>query len=120
MIIGSGIDIIEIKRLKKAIRKWGNSFLHRVFSDEEIKYAKKRRFPYEHLAARFAAKEAVLKAIGDNNQIGWHDIKIFNDRHGRPICTLSNKKDKNKTEILISISHTKEYAVASAIITKKA
>jgi len=116
MIIGSGIDIIEIKRLKKAIKKWGDSFLTRVFTDDEIQYAKNRKFPYQHLAARFAAKEAVLKAIGDNNGITWHDIQIFNDKNGKPVCTLTNKYG---ADVLISISHTKEYAVASAIITKK-
>lgn len=115
MIIGSGIDIIEIKRLRAAIKKWGDSFLNRVFTEEEIQYAKKRRFPYQHLAARFAAKEAVLKAIGDNGGMNWHDIKIFNDKNGKPVCTVKN----SKLNILISISHTKDYAVASAIITKK-
>lgn len=118
MIIGSGIDIIEIKRLKEAIKKWGDTFLNRVFTQEEIKYAKGRKFPDQHLAARFAVKEAVLKAIGDNSEVGWQDIQIFNDKNGKPVCNLLKKTDNSK-DILISISHTKEYAVASAIITKK-
>jgi len=117
MITGSGIDIIEIKRLKQAIKKWGDSFLNRVFTQDEIKYAKKRKFPYQHLAARFAVKEAVLKAIGENSKISWHDIQIFNDENGRPVCKL--RTTDNNTDVLVSISHTKEYAVASAIITKK-
>ena len=59
----------------------------------------------------------MLKAIGDNNGVSWHDIQIFNDKNGRPVCTLRTKVD---ADVLISISHTNEYAVASAIITKKA
>jgi holo-[acyl-carrier protein] synthase len=117
MILGSGIDIIEIARLKKAIRKFGDSFLKRVFNSEEIAYAQKHRFPFQHYAARFAAKEAVLKAFGDNSRIGWKDIKIINDRHGRPVCIFKDKKFHD--EIIISIAHTHKYAVASAIITQK-
>ena len=115
MIIGSGVDIIEVDRVKKAIKKWGDNFLKRVFTDEELSYAKNRRFPYEHLAARFAAKEAVLKAFSDR-QIDFKDIKIINNGVGKPICQLKNNRDN--TQIIISISHTKDYAVASAIITK--
>ena len=115
MIYGSGIDIIEVERISKAIKRWGNGFLNHVFTKEEIVYAKKNRFPEEHLAARFAAKEAVLKAFGDNAHISWKDIQISNDKNGKPVCTYRDKRFKKK--ILISVSHTKNYAVASAIIT---
>jgi len=115
MIFGTGIDIIEIERISKAIKRWGDGFLHHVFTEEEVDYARKHRYPNQHFAARFAAKEAVLKAIGDNAHIVWKDIQIINDRHGKPTCVL---KDTNfKHQILVSISHTENYAVASAIIT---
>lgn len=114
-IIGTGIDIIEVKRISEAIKKWGSDFLKHVFTEEEIAYARKHRYPEQHFAARFAAKEAVLKAFGDNAHISWKDIKITNDKHGRPTCNYKNKKFK--ANILISISHTQEYAAASAIIT---
>ncbi|MFZ5801030.1 MAG: holo-ACP synthase [Candidatus Omnitrophota bacterium] len=117
MILGSGIDIIEISRLKKAVKKFGASFMRRVFTDEEIEYAQKHRFPFQHFAARFAAKEAVLKAFGDNRKINWKDIRIVNDQHGRPHCIFKDKKFHN--EIIISLAHTDKYAVASAIITQK-
>jgi holo-[acyl-carrier protein] synthase len=117
MVIGSGVDIIEVDRVKKAIKKWGDSFLKRVFTDEELSYAKNRRFPYEHLAARFAAKEAVLKAFS-NQKMDFKDIKILNNGDGKPICELKSKR--KDIQILLSISHTKDYAVASAIITKSA
>jgi holo-[acyl-carrier protein] synthase len=115
MIVGYGVDIIEVKRVRDAIKKWGDSFLRRVFTEEELSYAKNRRFPYEHLAARFAAKEAVLKAFS-NQKIDFKDIKIINNGNGKPICELKDRS--NDTQIMISISHTKDYAVASAIITK--
>lgn len=115
MIKGSGIDIIEVERITKAIERWGENFLHHVFTDDEIAYARKQRFPQQHYAGRFAAKEAVLKAFGDNAHISWKDIKIVNQESGRPICIFCDKDCKET--ILISISHTKNYAVASAIIT---
>ncbi|MFA5089090.1 MAG: holo-ACP synthase [Candidatus Omnitrophota bacterium] len=115
MILGTGIDIIEIDRIDTAITRWGDNFLKHVFTDEEIHYAQNKHFPMQHFAARFAAKEAVLKAFGENSHINWKDIKILNDKNGKPTCTFRDKKFKHK--ILISISHTKNYAVASAIIT---
>ena len=116
MVIGTGIDIIEIDRIQKAINRWGDNFLKHVFHDEEIKYAQSHKNPIQHYAARFAAKEAVFKAIGDNPNIGWKDLKVLNDKHGRPHCIFKDKKFKNK--IFISISHAHNYAVASAIVTK--
>ena len=115
-IFGTGIDIIEVERIEQAIKRWGDHFLNHVFTKTEIAYAQKHKYPTQHFAARFAAKEAVLKAIGDNAHIVWKDIKILNDKHGRPLCTLNAKKFKKK--VVISISHTKTYAVASAFITK--
>ena len=107
-------DIIEIERIEKAVQRWGDSFLKHVFTDAEIAYAKNRRYPNQHFAARFAAKEAVLKAFGDNAHISWKDIEIKNDVNGKPGCIYQGSFDK---KISISISHTENYAVASAIIT---
>ena len=115
MISGTGIDIVEVERIASAIKRWGNGFLNHVFTKEEIAYARKHRYPNQHFAARFAAKEAVLKALGDTAKVSWKDIEISHDKVGRPICIYKNKVFKKK--ILISLSHTKNYAVASAIIT---
>lgn len=115
MILGTGIDIIEIKRVERAIDRWGDAFIKHIFTDEEIKYAKKYKYPAQHFAARFAAKEAVFKAIYNNRHLGWKDIKILNDVEGRPYCVLKDQNFKNK--ILISISHSENYAVANAIVT---
>ena len=117
MIIGTGIDIIEIDRIKKAIDRWGESFIEFVFHPDEIKSIAARKDPVQHYAARFAAKEAVFKAIGTRPEIGWKDIKILNDDKGKPICEYSDKNYPYK--ILVSISHSDHYAVAQAIITSK-
>ena len=113
-IIGVGIDIIEISRIEEAIGRWGDHFLKHVFCEEEIDYARRHKNPTQHFAGRFAAKEAILKAIGDNAHVSWKDMKIMNDRHGRPYCLYSDKKFRY--QISISISHTENYAVANAII----
>jgi len=113
-IFGTGIDIVEVERIAKAIERWGDGFLNHVFTKKEIAYAKNQRYPQEHFAARFAAKEAVFKAIGDDPQITWKDIEITHDKNGKPVCLYSRKNFKRR--ILISISHTKLYAVASALI----
>lgn len=118
MIIGTGVDITEVRRLRQAVEKWGNDFLSRIFTKEELINAQTRNSFYQHLAGRFAAKEAVFKALGDKH-LGWQDVEILNDKEGKPYCMLLNRKDKN-IEVKISISHVKTYAVANAIITQKA
>lgn len=116
MVLGIGTDIIEIDRIQKAIQRWGDGFLSHVFNKEEIEYAQKYKFSAPHFAGRFAAKEAIYKAIGNNKNLSWKDIKILNDPDGKPYCVLNDRKFVNK--ILISISHTHNYAVASAVVTQ--
>ena len=116
-LIGTGVDITEVRRLRQAVEKWGQDFLRRIFTAEELKNAKNKSSFYQHLAGRFAAKEAIFKALGDKN-LGWQDVQIINDREGKPNCFLLNQKDKN-LEAHISISHVKTYAVASAVIMQK-
>ncbi len=135
-IIGTGVDITEVTRLRRAIEKWGDDFLNRVFTCGELENAKKRgSFPrhsstnteplrnkeerslYQHLAGRFAAKEAIFKAMG-NTKLSWKDIQILNNNDGKPIAEILNARIK-KTTVHISISHVKNYATAFAIITEK-
>ncbi len=118
MIIGTGTDITEVKRLKQAVEKWGTVFLNRVFTKKELENAKTRGSLYQHLAGRFAAKEAIFKALGDKN-LAWKDAQILNNKEGKPFCEILNGKGK-KIDIHISISHVKNYATAFAIITEKA
>ena len=117
MIIGTGVDITEVKRLRQAVEKWGNGFLNRVFTKPELEAANKRLSKYQYLAGRFAAKEAVFKALGNKN-LNFKEVEIINDKDGKPHCAISNGRAKNK-EVYISISHVKNYAVASAIVTQK-
>ena len=117
MIRGTGVDITEVNRLKKAVLKWGDDFLNRVFTKDELKNAKTRGSLYQHLAGRFAAKEAVFKAFGDP-KLSWKDVEILNDKEGKPCCNILNAKGK-KANVLISISHVKNYAVANAVVEEK-
>ena len=125
MISGTGIDIIEISRIKNAVRRWKDSFLRRIFTENEINYSQARKFSYQHLAARFAAKEAVLKAIGDSSihRINLREVEVLNDESGKPYIRLSGEakkiKEKKKiSDIIISMSHTHKLAVANAILIK--
>ncbi len=117
MFIGTGVDITEVRRIRAAVEKWGDDFLRRVFTDTELKNAKTKNSFYQHLAGRFAAKEAVFKAAGDSS-LSWQDIQISNDQAGKPVCLFLNGRAKN-INVYISISHVKTYAVASAFVTKK-
>lgn len=116
-----GIDIIEIERIKQALSDLGEKFLQRVYTEKEIEYCEsKNKQKYQHYAARFAAKEAVFKAISkelDNKySIEWKDICIENDANGRPSVTLNNDVSNKIKSIDLSMSHCKEYAVANVVI----
>lgn len=116
-----GTDIIEINRIKDAIQKLGDSFKHRIYTGEEIEYCEQKgEQKYQHYAARFAAKEAVFKAISvllDNKyQISWKDINIYQDINHKPKVKLQQVSLNKIKDIDISMSHCKEYAIAMAII----
>ena len=120
MQVKTGTDIIEVERIKESIEKLGDKFLNRVFTENEIKYCEEKKITkYEHYAARFAAKEAIFKAISpllDNKfSIDWTNIEILNDNQGRPYAVLSKENLKN-INIDISLSHIKEYALATAVV----
>jgi len=117
MLIGTGVDITEVRRIRQAVEKWGQDFLKRVFTPDEIENAKTKTSLYQHLAGRFAAKEAIFKAVGDN-RLSWQDIQIHNDPEGKPVCLFLNGRGKN-INVHISISHVKTYAVANAVVTQK-
>ena len=112
MIVGIGIDLVETDRLERVLRRHGSRFERRVYTPAEVVYYRDRA---PELAVRFAAKEAVYKAFADDRSLGWKDMTILNDENGKPYCRLKNKNFHGT--ILISISHTHNYAVASAIIT---
>lgn len=124
MKIKCGTDIIEIERIKSIIQDLGDKFLERVYTKKEIQYCEsKKTQKYQHYAARFAAKEAVLKAISqllyDKYSINWKDIEVVNDAQGRPSVNLIGVDTTNIENIDLSISHCKEYAVANVVILIK-
>ena len=124
MKIKCGTDIIEINRIKDSIEKFGESFLNKVFTKNEIQYCESKKVQkYQSYAARFAAKEAVFKAIStlldDKFSICWKDIEVQNDSQGRPYVNLYGENLKNIEQIDISVSHCNSYAVASVVVILK-
>ncbi len=124
MKIRTGTDIIEINRVKKAIEETEKKFCGRVYTQDEIEYCEsKNAQKYQHYAARFAAKEAVFKALSatldSKYDIEWKDIEIKNDDYGRPYIKLNEKFTEAIENIDISISHCKEYAVASVVLIER-
>ena len=115
MLKGIGIDIVEIDRIKKAVRQNGSKFLSKVFTSSEVAYCKKiGGLKFFCLAARFAAKEAYTEALGTGMiGISWKDIEVSNDKSGKPFLLVRGKKPRN---VHISLSHSENYAVASVII----
>jgi holo-[acyl-carrier protein] synthase len=126
MILGAGVDIVEVYRVRDAVKKWGEGFLGKIFTRREILYSNSRRFSHQHLAARFAAKEAVVKAFGEPRKypIKWTDIEVLNDREGKPVIefhddALKLKKIKKVDDVVVSMAHSKNYAIANVILLKK-
>ena len=121
-ILAHGIDLIDFPRIEEMIEKHGERFLNRVFTEAEQLYAKNNRNSIERLAGRFAGKEAVLKLIGTGwrGKIAWTDIEIINDSAGKPEVNLSGEVAKiaeglGVKQISISITHTANFAIASAV-----
>lgn len=122
MKILTGTDIIEIERIKESIQKLGDKFIKEIYTPEEIRYCEsKRNAKYQHYAARFAAKEAIFKAISkllnDKFEITWQNAEVINDENGRPFIKFINTNISEKIQdIDISISHCKKYAIANVVI----
>lgn len=115
-----GTDIIEIGRIKKSIEELGEKFLTKIYSEKEIRYCEgKNTAKYQHYAARFAAKEAIFKAISSNLnnkfELTWTDAEILNNEDGKPYVNFLTNKLRDLKQIDISISHCKDYAVANVI-----
>lgn len=122
MIVGIGVDIIEIQRIQKSIDSFGESFLERIFTPGEIQYCSAKSDGAQHFAARFAAKEAVSKSLatGWRGDFSWKDIEVTNDVLGQPHIVLHGKlKDTlSHVSIFLSLSHSENHVVAMAIMEK--
>jgi holo-[acyl-carrier protein] synthase len=123
MLTGLGVDIIEVPRIKKALNRWGERFFKRVFTSEERRYSMRKAFPEQSLAARFAAKEAVMKALGTglSGGIAWTDVEIVNNPQGKPEVKLGCKITglMGKKKVHISLSHTRDFAVAFVVVEEE-
>lgn len=129
-IVGTGIDAIEVGRVERALNhhRTGERFRHRVFTEGEIAYCESRGLPrYQSYAARFAAKEAVMKAMGTgwNRNVGWSEIEVVRERGKAPTIALSGKaaayaRKRNIARFHLSITHTREQAIAYVIAESSA
>jgi holo-[acyl-carrier protein] synthase len=122
MIFGTGLDIIEIDRIKKSLKKYSPKFEQRVFTTTEIDYCKSQGDPAKHFAARFAVKEAVSKCLGTGitGALGFKDMEVINEKTGKPVLIMLGKgkelfKKLELKSIHISISHDSTHAIAHAI-----
>jgi holo-[acyl-carrier protein] synthase len=121
-ILGIGTDIVECPRIGKMIEQHGELFLRRIYTDREIRYCQARKHAIEHFAGRWAAKEAILKAMGTGRSrgIAWTHIEVRNGHDGRPTVLIGGAarevaRERGIGEILVSISHCRTYATAYAI-----
>jgi holo-[acyl-carrier protein] synthase len=125
MILGIGIDIVEVARIRSSHERFGERFLERILRPEEIQYCLLHRDPGPYLAARFAAKEAVSKAFGTGigRHLGWKDIEIQRRESGEPILILHGPgleliNSRGPAKVHISLSHTLAHATAMAVLEK--
>lgn len=121
MIYGTGIDIVKTQRIRDAVERWGEKFLERVFTKDEIGYAYKKKDPFLSLSVRFAAKEAFIKALSHDQNIPLIDIEVRNKDNGRPMLELHGRtgeflKAREIQAIHLSLSHEKDYGVACVVI----
>lgn len=123
MILGTGIDLIEVARIAASLEKFGDRFVNRILLPDEIAYCRSHKNPAPFLAVRFAAKEAVSKAFGTGigAQLGWRDIEIRRRESGEPFVVLHGKGGellaaRGAKKMHVSLSHTEHYATATAIL----
>jgi holo-[acyl-carrier protein] synthase len=122
-VLGVGVDLTQMPRLRRVVARWDERFLQRVFTEQELAYCRRRRDPIPHLAARFAAKEATLKALGTGLRMGvnWRELEVRRERGQAPTMVLSGRcraiaEAKGGRQVLLSLSHDGDYAMAQALL----
>ena len=122
-VLGVGVDLVENARIQHSLDRFGDRFLQRVFTPGEIENSRTMKFPARHLAARFAAKEAVSKAFGTGigKALGWRDIDVRKKPSGEPFLVFSGSaeklaKERGVTKSFITLSHTEHHSVASIVL----
>lgn len=126
MIYGIGIDLVRVKRIEDALRRFGERFQEKVFTAGEIKYCLQKRNPFPNFAARFSAKEAFVKALGLGIRRGvhWRDVEVQRGPLGKPVLKLSGRAleicQRERVEgIFLSLTHDHEYSSAMVVLEKK-
>jgi len=120
-VLGLGVDMVEVERIERAVARWGDAFLRRIYTAGEVERSRAAVVQGPRLAARFAAKEAVMKALGVGwRALAWREIEIANDPQGRPVVHLHGAArriahQRGIVTVLIALSHTHEHAVANAV-----
>ncbi len=124
MIKGIGVDIIEIGRITKSVEELGDVFLQKIFTAREIAYCNSKPNAHQHFAARFAAKEALSKAVatGWSGEFKWKDVEVSNESSGKPLLTLhgSMKEILSHCSVLVSLSHSDHHVVAIVVLEELA
>jgi holo-[acyl-carrier protein] synthase len=125
ILLGLGSDIIDVERIRGVLERQGDRFLERVFTDEERTYCFSMKYPHTHLAARFAAKEAVSKAFttGIGAELGWKSISVYHGSRHEPLVRLDEKglmllRHVGGTNVLLTLSHTETAAMAVAAVVR--
>jgi holo-[acyl-carrier protein] synthase len=123
VIVGTGVDLCEVGRLREAMERYGDRFKHRIFTDREIAYSERKANLYERYAARFAAKEAGMKALGTGwrGGIGWRDFEVTNLSSGRPTLAFHGRAGEMANRlgvrnVALSLTHTRDQAMAMVIL----
>lgn len=120
-VLGLGVDVVEVARIERAVARWGDAFVRRIYTPDEIERSRAAVVQSPRLAARFAAKEAVMKALGVGwRALAWREIEITHDALGRPEVRLHGAArrlagERGVVTVLISLAHTHEHAVANAV-----
>lgn len=127
MIVGTGVDLAEVDRIRESVERFGEKFLHRIYTEREIAYVERKANKYERYAARFAAKEAGMKAIGTGWRHGvrWQDFEVVNLPSGRPTLLLHGVAAEfaarlGATNIQLSLTHTAQLGLAHVILESAA
>jgi holo-[acyl-carrier protein] synthase len=125
ILVGLGADVIEVERIRGVLERQGERFLSRVFTEEERDYCSRMAQPHKHLAARFAAKEAVSKAFttGIGAELGWRSVSVHHGPRNQPLVRLDEKglallKDAGATHVMLTLSHTDTVAMAVAALVR--
>lgn len=123
-VLGIGIDLVPIPRMRRIMERWQERFLSRVFTPDEMAYCRRRKDPAPHFAARFAAKEAGLKALGTGLRLGvsWRELEVRRERGGPPMLVLHGRSRqlararRGADRMLLALTHDGDYAIAQAML----